>query len=541
MSWINELEQVITSLDRASHRLLLVVYEGQFMYDVILRRLQTEFAQHQWHLRQAPFSVRIVQYIKDQLAKEPLKAVTIHLDEHTEKDALRALNLIREQLYDLPTNIIFLVQKEAYHRLLTQAHDFVTWMDLPYHFTVPEMGLPDLPEPPVTIASSAGIEKQIRYYRDQILDVIGEHNQQELLAVFLPSLADLYLEAGMYETAISVYEALVATDNRNLERYQQKLKIAEGWKLIANLNLGSIAAAERDYLQDLLNKGKFSVQHDGNVLKVVDETGHSRSASSELIIRLGIVSEKIHEHIKEIKQGATDPNLLLFDAEQAHTYWARRYGIGYNAQHIQWDIQLDGSAVVERSIDIEAYADIDSLDTYLAIPERSPDGAARRVGFESIESLSPDRSIEVKDQIVEEHLRRLSAKIVFSPRLSEGERTIYKMRENLTPTYAINVPQHVLEKREAPYDYSGWNINRPTRRLSMQVIFPENIRPAVYNAEVRYASTSGFPSERLHYEEHKRLRKPTLKQLSNRQYALQMEVNYPMIGLIYVLRWQPVG
>lgn len=539
MSWFTELDQFVTSLEDSAHGLFLIVYDKQFMYEIIMRQLRFEFDQRWWRLIDAPFSVRIVQYIKETLAEDPPKAVIIRLDQGIQETELIALNLIREQLFDLSTNIIFLAHIQTYHQLLTQAHDLVTWINLPYHFTLPEAGIPDLPSPPVT--ASVNVTTQIEYYREQVLVALEKRNRDRIFQVLLAPIADLYLDAGMYETAINIYQALIQTNDREVARYQHKLHIAEGWAMLANLNKGVISLAERNQLQDLLDDGIFSVRYNEDVLTVVDETGRDRPISSELAMRLGIVSEAIQAQVSDIKNQTTDPTLLFFDAEQAHTYWARRYGIGYNLQQIRWDIAQNGAATVARVIEIEAYAALDDLDTYLSIPEKASDDTERSVDFEDIKSLSSDRRITLEEKKIESELRRLSAKIVFSPRLGDGERATYKMTERLSPIYAVNVSEAELNQREKSYDYAGWNINRPTRRLTMRVDFPEGARPTAYNAEVRYASTSGFPSDRLHYEEHRRLQEPTLERDHDGRYALQLEVNYPMIGLIYILRWQPVA
>lgn len=539
MSWVTDLDQLVASLEDSSHGLSLIVYDGQIMYEVIMRQLQSGFAQRGWRLIDAPFSVRIIQYIKESLKAHTSKAVTVHLDSNVKETELFALNLVREQLYYLPTNVVFVVHIQAYRKLLTRSHDFVTWINLPYQFTLAETGVPDLPKP-LSISISPSVAVQIGYYREQILAAIEEGGQERIFQGLLAPLADLYLDGGMYDTAVNLYQTLINDRGGEVAHYQQKLKIAKGWTILANLNKGAISLSERDYLQDLLEKGEFSVRHSEGGMVIVDETGRTIPVSFELIIRLGIVSEKTQKQVDDIQHQMADPSMLFFDAEQAHTYWARRYGIGYNLQQIRWDIAENGAAVVERTVEIDAYAALDDLDTYLTIPEKSSDGTKRYVDFEDIKSLSPDRLITLEEKKVETELRRLSAKIVFSPRLRDGERAIYKMIERLSPVYAINLSEEDLRQREKPYDYAAWNINRPTRRLIMCVCFPDGARPTNYGTEVRYASTSGFPSDRLHYDEHIRLQEPILEKMNDGRYTLQIEVNYPMLGLIYVLQWQPV-
>ncbi len=126
--------------------------------------------------------------------------------------------------------------------------------------------------------------------------------------------------------------------------------------------------------------------------------------------------------------------------------------------------------------------------------------------------------------------------------MKEGETIIYVMEEQLLTSglFAIGLSKDDMSKRKMSHDFFNWNINRPTRRLTVEVSFPKHVKPYVYGAEVRYASASGFASSRLHDVELKKLSRPTWSSSSDGQNILKLDVDYPMIGLIYGLRWQPV-
>ena len=224
-------------------------------------------------------------------------------------------------------------------------------------------------------------------------------------------------------------------------------------------------------------------------------------------------------------------------AVQAYTYFASRYGIGYDSLEIKWMINEDGSALLQRTIEIEAFSGVENLDTYLLIPENEEN---RKIEFISVDSLSPKRNISLSD--VKKEPGKGSAMISISPPLKKEEKMRYKMVENLPPSlYAINMTSQELSERQEAFDYCGWNINRPTRKVSLQVEFPNIIKPDEYNLEVRYATTSGFPSSRKHFEESRRF-DPILTLSPQRDKSiLRLDIDYPMIGLIYILRWRPVA
>ena len=234
------------------------------------------------------------------------------------------------------------------------------------------------------------------------------------------------------------------------------------------------------------------------------------------------------------------PAIVAPDYEASYKYVAGRYGMGYDRLEVDCTIGPDGSALVQRKVTLEAYSETGELDAFLLIPESQPPGEeAREITPVGIKSLSPGWDVSLAE--ISKALGSLYTVIKVSPPLSEGQSITYQMTEMLPSNlYAIGLTEEELAARETPYDYFGWNINRPTRKLSLRVWFPEGVKPDVYSGEVRYASAApGFPSERLQHEEQKRLKRPSLAGPEGNRYVLKLDVDYPMIGLIYVLRWRP--
>ena len=234
------------------------------------------------------------------------------------------------------------------------------------------------------------------------------------------------------------------------------------------------------------------------------------------------------------------PSESVDDAERCYKYGAERYGIGYDDLDIECLIHQDGSATVTRRVDVEAFSQIDKLDTYLVIPEAPLEGETWDIDLLQVRSLFP--GMEVALAYVKEAQGRLSALLTIRPPLIRGQQVQYEMREELPERlYGIGLTEEEQSKRKTPYDYFGWTISRPTKRLRLRVFFPERLTPEGHGLEVRYASAApGIPSETFQLEEQRRLGRPSLDGPQADRFSLKLEVEYPMTGLVYILRWEPL-
>ena len=231
---------------------------------------------------------------------------------------------------------------------------------------------------------------------------------------------------------------------------------------------------------------------------------------------------------------------LRSDARRTYQYTAKRYGFGYDSMHVECIIQENGSAIVQRTVTVHAYSELRELDTFLLIPEAPPPGQNREIEFVTIKSLTDGVDVNLSD--LEERYGRLSAVTVIAPPLGEGDELSFQTIEQLPrKLYAIGLTQQELGARQTLEEYFGWTVNRPTRKLTIDVFFPENVkRPKGYGALVRYDSPAGIPLKRIQHEEQKRIHKPSLTEQAGGRHLLQLEMEYPMIGLIYVLHWRPL-
>jgi hypothetical protein len=227
----------------------------------------------------------------------------------------------------------------------------------------------------------------------------------------------------------------------------------------------------------------------------------------------------------------------ILDDEVNYEYQANRYGVGYQDFDVHCIIDEDGSATVVRDVQVEAFSTVGELDTFIRIKEEDPFGQSRNIKKGKITTRS-DRNLKLI--VIEEKPGMLLADIKIAPSLKKGEKLQYAIEEHLPKgLFAINLDEDELSKRETKYDYFGWHINRPTKSFALKVEFPPNIIPIDYDAEVKYAASAGNPSNRVQYEEQNNL-KPIIVEHNANRSILRLEVNYPLYGLVYILRWEPV-
>ena len=230
-----------------------------------------------------------------------------------------------------------------------------------------------------------------------------------------------------------------------------------------------------------------------------------------------------------------------YEAERTYRYSATRYGMGYGKLEVSCTILSDGSASIQRDVKIEAYSQLSKLETSLLIPEADRSGKDRKIDFNNVQSTEKEYTVAVSNVIPRE--RKQIAEITFAPQLQEGSIAGFKMTELLpSGLYGVCLSRKELEQRQVPYDYFGWNIDRPARHLSLRVYFPDGVLPVEYTRQVRYATPSfqdeGATKEKEHFEEMKRLSGPFLEGPEGGRYILRLDVEYPMLGLIYILGWK---
>lgn len=225
-------------------------------------------------------------------------------------------------------------------------------------------------------------------------------------------------------------------------------------------------------------------------------------------------------------------------AEDYYQYMADRYGAGYRELRVDCKIAPDGSASIERTVKFEAFTELEELETYLLIAAPPPEDSQLRPEPVKIESLSRNRSVTPTYSFRQE--RKITAKLHFKPALRRGEVADFRIIESIPSSqFAIGRTAEDLRGRREPFDYFGWNINRPTHDLLMRVSFPEGELPEVRWVEVAFASTAGLSSGIEQSEERRRTGELEELEPEFGQHVLRLRVPFPMIGLVYIIKWEP--
>jgi len=229
-------------------------------------------------------------------------------------------------------------------------------------------------------------------------------------------------------------------------------------------------------------------------------------------------------------------------AEQDMVYrsMAKRYGIGYDLLDVSCDLRYDGSATIKRKVTVEAFSRMNGLETSLLIPETFGPGAWGEQNRVNVASASQPYIVSLGT--CKRVGNKQFAQIVFAPELAEGKSLVFTLTEDLFPGIFAMGLSHKDTEKLLEKDYFGWNIDRPTRALRLQVCFPKRVKPKVFGTLVQYSlAFSDTQTARYQYEEQKKINDPVLAESEGGRYVLSLDVEHPMVGLMYILFWLPIS
>lgn len=256
------------------------------------------------------------------------------------------------------------------------------------------------------------------------------------------------------------------------------------------------------------------------------------------------------------EQSSADGNedLRVFD------WMTKRYGLGYNDVHIVYEIDEDGASVtLTRTVEVLAQSELEQLDTVAITRNLSEDLSDVVLDADKLETLelipmSSDYYITIEDKKLSPNNETSAVLLNISPKLKPGKKATYQLLQRMPSS--VEKPLHSAFTSEAEmedkgnwdpvfewHDYYGWHVNRPTRHLDIVVIFPKGWRFDKREAEVLLATASSFPSNQKQSRELERVefwRVGPDEQPHIGRDLLRLEIDYPMIGLIYAVTWLPV-
>ncbi|MCO5182575.1 MAG: hypothetical protein M9965_01400 [Anaerolineae bacterium] len=241
-------------------------------------------------------------------------------------------------------------------------------------------------------------------------------------------------------------------------------------------------------------------------------------------------------------------NRLQEAPEPVYQYLARRFGVGHNSASFTCEIDDKGHSIVSRRLEVEAFSEIETLDSFLMFPEGNEDREDSSLDFVQLSTLDKDwRIIEpeegdtplIKTKSIRPESQGLLIEIDFTTTLRFGDYVRYLLIEKSTiPVFELG---HTQKQNERPinYEYFGWAISRPTRQLQLKVIFPLIEEPIIFRKEVRRSTTSGFKSPPIQHAELLYIPEPTYEKTRDGRIELSLSIMYPVMGLTYMIKWQP--
>lgn len=233
---------------------------------------------------------------------------------------------------------------------------------------------------------------------------------------------------------------------------------------------------------------------------------------------------------------------VLDEAEQLFRLNSEGYGFGYRRTHVDCKITEKGAATIDRILYVEAFSTISELNTFLMSPETKPDSPEFKDNVKIKHQNITDMNLQYHVKIVakQEKEGNLSAKLRISPSLNPGEQIPIHITEYVSSNmYAIDLTEDQLKERTILTDYFGWQVSRPTADLLLRITFPRGVDPQKFDGEVRFAPLHDY-SDKVILQHPERKRIDVAKEEINGQVTIKLAIDYPVIGLIYMLYWEPV-
>ena len=220
---------------------------------------------------------------------------------------------------------------------------------------------------------------------------------------------------------------------------------------------------------------------------------------------------------------SNESSLSKINDEACYSIYAQKYGVGFDLIDISCVINDDGSAKVTRQSTVTAYTVIGEVYTHL-FPGNTATATTHPV-------------ITQTNRVYENHRERIrikrhqeganhgsSATIQFNPELNPDEEITYKL-EQTTSAGIFNDPEN----------YLAWYIDRPTKKLLIQVYLDSQTYESVHS-RVNFPNLKQINEAMPHQNEENRAR-PKIE-FQREQVRLELTVDYPIVGLVYRLMWK---
>jgi hypothetical protein len=233
------------------------------------------------------------------------------------------------------------------------------------------------------------------------------------------------------------------------------------------------------------------------------------------------------------------------DRAQAYEFLSSRYGWGYDDLSVTGIIDPQGSITIERQISVTARSLLQKLEQSLNV--RPAEHEVQTLAIDNLDVFSRTAGTVAKSGNIYPLSDGWVIEVVFDPPVPPSSTVTFVLREKLPPdTYAVGYTRDRLQKDSIKDQWFAWRLDRPTLHFSARVQFPREYKPTGYVHRVFYPPIpKDIANARRHADEETRLEK--LLSLngkvdqSGEPYTLELDVALPILGLLYMIRWDPLA
>lgn len=215
-----------------------------------------------------------------------------------------------------------------------------------------------------------------------------------------------------------------------------------------------------------------------------------------------------------------------------HAIEAGRYGYGYDALDVKAYLdRQDGSMRVHRHVRVRTTA----VQRRVRHSLHPLSGSSREPDVEGLHKIAPQEiDMQVSEVAGLSCDEKMVIEVLFEPPLDAGDVAEYEIQERF-PARSFATTASQIDAMPWPYEYFSWHVDKPTRRLSFTVFVPQVLDPADCTCDVWYGGDS---HQRHRHECHRARATFTRRTAGSNCAALRLDVPFPILGLVYVIRWR---
>lgn len=220
--------------------------------------------------------------------------------------------------------------------------------------------------------------------------------------------------------------------------------------------------------------------------------------------------------------------------EATHFLLTRKYGFQYTKLTVKSSLnKSDGSMSVRRRVHLKTRVTLTHIRHYLHALMDPDEGSVEVVNLERFEpewiDMTPSKVSDLSFQ------DRLVIEVRFDPPLEPGDTAVYELSEKY-PCGSFATSAEEMREAELEWEFLSWDISRPTKLLEFQVSVPTSLGPSGCTHDVWYGGGQIHQTHRREWEATRDCFKAFEGEADN--LILQINRPYPVLGLLYALKWK---